>query len=251
MPASAIEIPDAERATKQFMVGSFEIKAKNEKERTFEGYLNTWELDEGNWFWRDKVWPGAFTDWVADFKAEGNPYVPLVDSHDYGSILNIYGHLLEPSEDDKGLYTKWQVIDGPDGDRVFARLKPGSVRKMSMGYTPQKWDFEQEELEDGRQQRNLRKVKVDEGSLVVFAMNDSSEVTRVKALLRMSIDPKTLTEKQRVELKQLHEQISALLTEQKADPDKPEPAVRVAPEVQLALQQRILGLKLRRLVTRV
>jgi NAD(P)-dependent dehydrogenase (short-subunit alcohol dehydrogenase family) len=44
-----------------------------------------------------------------------------------GGVAEILGTLV-PLMNDVGLQADWQVIDGPDGDRVLDRLRPGSVR---------------------------------------------------------------------------------------------------------------------------
>ena len=62
------------------------------------------------------------------------------------------------------------------------RVRPGSVRKMSMGYSTLAEDFV--DLKDYGKTRNLRKVALGEGSLVIFPMNNAADVNRasVKAL---------------------------------------------------------------------
>ena len=194
-------------AFKNRLVGRFELKSKDEGKRTFEGVLSTSHLDSGNGFFRDIVWPKAFESTLAVFRS-GKGYIPLLDSHDPTSVFNVLGHMLDAEERLTGkelrykksdgktlvvpemeLASEWQVIDGIDGDRLMDRLRPGSLRKMSMGYDPLEFDFV--DLQGEGKARNLREVQLGEGSLVVFAMNDRAEVdlSSVKALhaLRTSI----------------------------------------------------------------
>jgi len=222
----------SERST--FLVAPLEIKGRDEKARTFEGALSTSHLDLGNGLYRDIVHPGAFKRWAKTVKAdETGAYVPLLDSHDRWSIMNVYGHALAAEERETGkvleyplanggslkvpemfLDVQWQVIDGPDGERVFDRLRPGSVRKMSMGYDPQKADFVQ--MADGVQVRNLREVKVEEGSLVVFAMQPNAEVdpATVKAIAGLiGQQSLNLPAELRDQLAALHPDLAALLEE--------------------------------------
>lgn len=240
---------------KQFLPGRFEIKAKDQAARTFEGSLSTSHLDLGGWFSRDIVWPGAFKRTLDHFKNDADGYIPLLDSHDPYSIFNTLGHLLEGEEQLTGetlvydmansrklrvpemlLWTKWQVIDGVDGDRVLDRLRPGSVRKMSMGYETVRSD--EDELEDGDKVRNLREVRIMEGSLVVFPMNPAAAVdlTSVKALLDAA-RAGTLTDEQKTELR-------ALLDPPPADPapELPGPAHYEQADA-LKLRIRLLGLR--------
>lgn len=209
--------------TKQFMVGDFEIKAKDDAARTFRGVLSTSHLDRGDGLARDIVWPDAFKRTLGIFRTAPNPYIPLIDSHNYGSFLNIYGHMTAGEEiltgrtnqyELKGggtlevpemlLETEWRVIGGEDGNKLFDRMGPGSVRKMSMGYRTIERDFA--ELADGTPVRNLREVALDEGSLVVFAMQDNAEADpgSIKALLDAARDG-TLTDEQKQELRALLE----------------------------------------------
>ena len=200
----------------EYMVADFAIEAKDEQERTFEGTLSTSHLDLGDgWGTRDVVHPGAFKRTMGHFRRAKEPYVPLVDSHRYHSILNVFGHLLEGEEEKTGrtlsydleggktlkvdemfFRTKWQIIDGPDGDRVLDRLRPGSVRKMSMGYKSVRADFAA--LKEGGRVRNLREVGLKEGSLVVFPMNPNADVDRqtvkaeIEALLSKDDGPEGL-----------------------------------------------------------
>jgi HK97 family phage prohead protease len=185
---------------KQRLVGRFELKSKDESKRTFEGSLSTSHLDLGNGRFRDIVWPGAFDGTLKALHDDGH-HIPLLDSHNPTSIFNVLGHMLDGEEVLTGqtlkykkadgktlavpemlLNVEWQVIDGVDGERLMDRMRPGSVRKMSMGYEVGAFDFV--DLADEGKVRNLREVFVGEGSLVVFPMNDNAEVRRdsIKAL---------------------------------------------------------------------
>lgn len=218
-----------EDADVRMMVGQFEVKALDRKERTFEGDLSTSHLDLGDGFAKDIVHPGAFQRTKAFFDNAEDPYIPLLDSHDQWSILNVFGHLTDMEEKLTGktlthtleggkvvsvpemvLKTNWQVIDGDDGARIMDRLRPGSVRKMSMGYRPVEWDMAT--LEDGTRLRNLKEVMLREGSLVVFGMNPEAEVdlATVKAFLA-SEEGKDLTDAQRGEMLRVHQAIGKLL----------------------------------------
>lgn len=249
----------------EFMVAEFEIATKDEKERTFSGTLSTSHLDLGDgWGTRDIVHPGAFKRTMGHFRKAKDPYIPLVDSHRYSSILNVFGHLLDAEEEKTGkvltyeleggkvlkvdemrFKTDWQIIDGPDGDRVLDRLRPGSVRKMSMGYRSISEDFAR--LKDGGQVRNLREVQLREGSLVIFPMNPETDVDRatVKLEVEALLEKAELTDEERSELSDLHNRLGALLKDEEAE-------VGLAPEDprRLAIEARLLDLKARRLVTR-
>lgn len=215
-------------ATEHRLIASFEVKAKDTKKRTFRGALSTSHLDLGNGRVRDIVWPGAFQERMEAFRTGADNYIPLVDTHDTSSIFNVYGHMLDGEEVLTGktleyrlrkggtlkvpeMYfdTEWQVIDGADGDRVLDRLRPGSVRKMSMGYGAD--DADEVELAEGMA-RNLRNVWVGEGSLVVFAMQPNAliDTASVKSMLA-GMTAETLTDEERRQLRRLASRIGNLL----------------------------------------
>lgn len=246
------------------MVGDFEVKAIDRKARTFEGDLSTSHLDLGNGWEQDIVWPGAFKNTIDHFRNADDPYIPLLDSHDTWSIFSVFGHALELEENLTGetlsydledgeklvvpemnLRTKWSVIDGADGDRVLDRLRPGSVRKMSMGYRPKEWD--QQTLATGGTVRNLREVALREGSLVVFGMNPEAEVDLGTVKTFLTKFRKELSDSEREELLRVHDQLGALLKETA----KVEPKEAASDEVRAVLGNRIQKLLADSLVTRI
>jgi hypothetical protein len=180
-----------------------EVKATDAGARTFEGVLSTSHLDLGDGWLRDIVWPGAFKRTLNAFKTAKDPYIPLVDTHQYRSAMNAYGYLLEAEEVLTGktleyelepggevlkvpemlLNTKWQVIEGQDGERVLDRLRGKAVRRMSMGHTPYKERYVT--LKGYGRCRILNEVGLEEGSLTIFAMQPAATVDAdsVKSLL--------------------------------------------------------------------
>lgn len=168
------------------IVAPFEVKAVDDDERTFEGYASTWDLDLGD----DVIHRGAFKDTLGEWEQSGNA-MPLLNSHNYFDIMSGVGQMIAAKEDKKGLWTKWEVIDGPDGDAVLARMRPSRrtgkavIGSMSIGYVPTKFDFEESEQSAYGQIRNLRKVSLREVSLVLFPMNPKAtiDVATVKSAI--------------------------------------------------------------------
>lgn len=246
--------PRPARGSKQFIVADFQVKEADTKARTFSGALSTSHLDLGNGFQRDITMPGAFKRTLANFKrAKGGGYIPLVDSHSYFSIMNVFGHLIDGAEVLTGktlsyklaggktldvpemeLQTEWQVIDGADGERFMDRLRPRSVRKMSMGYTPIK--SEDVTMEPEGPARLLREVMLNEGSMVVFGMNPNAEVdpSTVKALLDSlrdgTLDPDTIEDIKALS-PELRAELLALLQPEAPAPAASEPAAPADPPV--------------------
>jgi hypothetical protein len=146
------------------------------------------------------------------------------------------------------LETEWQVIDGSDGDRLLTRIRPGSVRKMSMGYETVRRDFG--ELKDGTPFRNLREVALLEGSMVVFAMQNNAEAdpSSVKALLDAA-RVGTLTDEQKDELRALLDAPPPAPPEgapadtSPTDPAQEKTSMEPAAQVALSLRLRLLTLK--------
>ena len=178
-------------AASEQLRGSFRVDDVNRSERTFDGFLAASPLD----LHRDIVWPGAFKRTLHNFANAKDGYIPLVDSHDYTSFKNLYGEMIAGEEHLTGktlryeqkdggmlevpemlLWTRWYLIDGPDGDAVMHRIRPGALRKMSMGYeTIQSTHVE---LKAVGRSRVLRQVRLSEGSLVIFPAQPAAEVDR-------------------------------------------------------------------------
>lgn len=187
----------------------WELKALDEKARTFEGYLSTWDVDLGG----DVVHRGAFADAIKQWKASGE-VIPLLDGHNYWSIRSAVGKLLEAKEDRTGLWTKWGVIRGDDGDAALDRLEGGVITKMSMGYEPTEFKYEKDPESD-RMMRHLTKVGLREGSLVIFPMNPNAaiDLDSIKAFTFAAAeqDPALLSEMDRKALRRLASKVGLLL----------------------------------------
>lgn len=194
-----------------------QIKALDTEKRTFEGLAATWDLDLGD----DVIHRGAFKEWISEWRRKKNA-VPLLDTHNSFSVFSAVGKLLDTKETAAGLWTKWEIIDGPDGDGIMTRLKSGIITSMSIGYRPLKYDFEDSEEARFGQIRNLLKVELHEVSLVLRPMNPNAviDTDSVKALLEL----KSMTAVQITTLRQLHAEIGKKLAELGGAPaEEPEP----------------------------
>ena len=138
------------------------------KQRTFEGYGAAYTLDLGG----DRIIPGAFAWSLFDFVA-GKAYVPLADSHSYSSIRSILGVMVDAEERKQGLWTKFEVVDSPDGDELLARIKMGAVTGLSIGYEVRGSEYVQE---DGKRVRLLTDLRLREISAVVYPMNPDAQI---------------------------------------------------------------------------
>lgn len=248
--------------TKWLNVG-FAVKADSvdEDARTFEGLAATWDLDLGG----DVIHQGAFKRTLKFWRDSGR-VMPLLDSHNY-SVRDVVGKLLEARETDEGLWTKWQVIEGGDGDEVWLRLKGGYVTGLSIGYRAIKVDYATEEEEREGIWRHLKEVELREVSVVLWPMNPEARVdTETVKHMLASYQGRELSEEERAELKALQQKISALLkavpTKEPEDPPAPEPASEddddggepkgLAPDdpLRLDLESRMRAIRVRRLTSR-
>lgn len=150
----------------------FQVKlTKIEATGSFEGRLSVYNVvDEGG----DIVEAGAFTKTIQERGSE----VPLLWQHksdvpigkltleDGPEALNVRGQLL---------------MELPIAQQAYALLKAGIVKGLSIGYETIK------KAMDGNLRR-LQEVKLYEGSLVTFPMNELALVTSVKAKLALKDD---------------------------------------------------------------
>ena len=225
----------------------FELKSADSGARTFEGLSSTWDLDLGG----DVIHKGAFKRTLHHWKQSGR-VIPLIDQHNYGSVRSVLGKMLDAKETDDGLWTKWQVTEGTDGDEFMHRLRGGMVNGLSIGYeavSPEK---------DSKGVRHLKELKLVEVSAVIWGMNPNALIhtNSVKSFLR------TLSEEDRKELRALlrdGELEAQPEPEPENEPDivpEPEPEAKAAPvelapddPQRIAMEERARAILLRSLGT--
>lgn len=232
--------PAATRTTE--IVTPFQIKAINESTRTFEGLASTWDQDLGG----DIIMPGAFKRTLKAWKSSKKT-LPLIDQHNYMSVRSVIGKMLEAEETDDGLVATFEVIEGPDGDEVYRRVKGGYVDGLSIGYRAITQTEPSEEQRRGGVWRILKEIKLMEVSVVIWPMNTGARIDTVKALVDALRDG-TLTPEQEHELRALptdqKDRIRALLSEEPAGP-----AHEDGDDFDLQAQAKLDRLRLGRLAT--
>jgi HK97 family phage prohead protease len=155
-----------ERKVLDFTVGALDFTG-----RTVEGYASIFgNVDLGD----DVIHPGAFAKTLAE---RGNK-VKFFWQHDPAEPL---GRVLELQEDARGLFFKAVVSDTARGRDALALLRDGAISGMSIGYDPIAGGVDFVKTADGRTLRNLREVRLWEVSLVSMPMNESANVTALKA----------------------------------------------------------------------
>lgn len=214
-----------------------EVKAVDAEERTFEGLLSTFDLDLGG----DLIHRGAFKRTLDHWRKSGRP-LPLIDSHNYGSVRAVVGKLLDGKETKDGLWTEWEVIQGSDGDEVLRRIEGGYVDGLSIGYRAVKIEEPTEEERLKGVWRHLKEVELREGSVVVWPMNPGARIDpeSVKSILAGFHD-RELTDADLDALKALQAEIGGLLAEPGLPADDPR---------RRDMERRLQGVRLHRLGSR-
>lgn len=154
------------------MVVPVEWKAAGDDSGELVGYASTFgNVDLG----QDVVVKGAFKSSTADIKANG---IPLLADH-VASTTHVLGTIYEAREDEKGLLIKARFSSAPSAQDVRTKLLEGHLNRMSIGYEPTAYKFEER---DGKTVRLLEEIKLWETSVVVFPMNPEATISRVKSL---------------------------------------------------------------------
>lgn len=227
--AAAPAKPDTE--TKR-AVARLDIKADsvNQDARTFSGLASTWDLDLGG----DVIRKGAFKKTLNDWRGS-KAALPLLDSHNaYSSVRAVIGKLEDAKETAEGLEATFSVIDGPDGDEVWRRLKAGLVSGLSIGYRAVKQEAPPEEDERRGVYRILTEVKLEEVSVCLWPMNPFARIDgdSVKSLTAETWAALPEEEKARIRA----------LVEPPAPP-APAPAAHFEKSDALAMRIRLLNLR--------
>jgi HK97 family phage prohead protease len=131
---------------------------------SFEGCLSPYNnVDEG----ADVVEPGAFTKTIQE---NGN-IIPLLSQHKADCPI---GQLALEDRPD-GLYCKGQILlELPEAKNNYILLKAKVIKGLSIGY-----DAVKAQIIDGV--RHLKEIRLYEGSVVTFPMNNLAMVTSVKS----------------------------------------------------------------------
>jgi HK97 family phage prohead protease len=148
----------------------FELKEVSEQ-GTFEGLLSPYGIVDGG---GDIVEPGAYTKTLKD----QGPTRPMLWQH--GSKDPIGLITLEERAD--GLWCKGQLLMEDDlAKRAYRFIKARIVKGLSIGF---------ESVKDSLQAgvRHLNEIKLYEGSIVTFPMNESALITSVKSAIERKGD---------------------------------------------------------------
>lgn len=151
-------------AQRQFKLVDIKTELSGE-EGTFTGYLSVYDVvDAGN----DVVCKGAFTKTISDQKGR----IPLLWSHSQEDPIGY----LDLQDDAKGLRVKGTLLLGiQKAKEAYILLKSEAVSGLSIGFKAL-----QKSIEEGT--RFLKELRLFEGSVCVFPMNDMARVDGVKSI---------------------------------------------------------------------
>lgn len=140
---------------------------------TFGGYCSVFDNTDS---YGDVVKKGAFIDSINAWSAKGK-MPPILWQHDRGDVIGVWTKLFE---DEHGLYGEGRLLvdDVAKAREAHALLKYGAIDGLSIGYSLNKWSFNEDEdvLE-------LLAVDLKEISVVTFPANDDSRIDSVKSIL--------------------------------------------------------------------
>ena len=145
------------------------------------GYASTWTREPDSY--GDVVAKGAFTEHIAEIKAEGRK-LPFLFNHKSDSIRDYIGSVVDLAEDGHGLRFEADFDATPEGQRARELSMDGRLAKFSFAYDI--LDQGEITLEDGRKANELRKLRIHEVSLVMYPANPDTSVVSVKAGRRNS-----------------------------------------------------------------
>ena len=156
--------------TKVFALSEF--KVDGEDAGSFEGYASRFGTIDS---YGDTIDRGAYAETIPEFLTRGF----LGWGHDW---TNPVGYFTEAEERTSGLYVKGRFHSDPQAQvyrqRVKERSDAGKFMGMSIGFTPQDYEFREV---DGREIRALTRISLHEVSLVTVPAEHDSQITRVKS----------------------------------------------------------------------
>lgn len=146
----------------------FELESTDEKTGEFSGYASVFgNVDDGG----DVVEKGAFAKTIVeDFHR-----IKILALHN--DCWLPVGKPIELREDDRGLFIRGRISDTTMGRDIRTLLKDGVLNELSIGYDAVKYS-----IDEARQIRHLKEIKLWEISTVIWGMNDQATIDDVKSL---------------------------------------------------------------------
>ncbi|WP_028477923.1 HK97 family phage prohead protease [Nocardia sp. CNY236] len=177
------------------------------------------------------VMPGAFSNTLNAWTASGAP-IPLLFGHNMSDPDFNIGHVVEASEDGRGLKVRAQLdLQNPKAAQVYRMLKGRRVNQMSFAYDVLSRSIEERARVDGdgfemepERYVALHELKLYEVSVVTIGANQETEILEVKQVPtfadRTLADLKAgrvLSAKNEGEIRTAHDALSRVLAVLDAD----------------------------------
>lgn len=176
------------------MTKRIDAKATVDSNGQITGYAATFTR-EPDWV-NDVIAKGAFADWLNHVHEDGVT-VPLLYNHDQ-SLDSFIGRVTDIREDDHGLLFTAEFDGTEKAQRARELAMDGRLAKFSFAYMI--LDQGTVTLPDGRKANELRKLDVDEVSLVLSPCNPDTSVVDVKAATpEVKSVPQTIELRPRIE----------------------------------------------------
>lgn len=145
--------------------------------RKIRGLASTWDLDLDG----DVIMKGAYARTIADWRRSGR-IIPLVDQHDYSSVLNVLGKLTSAKETDVGLECEFDLLENDSAATALLERVTGKfLNSFSIGYRVVDSDVPPEELQAHGVRRVIWELELLEVSVVIFPANPRALITSATA----------------------------------------------------------------------
>jgi len=144
-----------------------------------KGYIATWDLDRGDWYYKDQFVKGAFLKSIREHKKNNNRQIRFKDHHG----RTVGGFPIENvKEDEVGLYAEGEVnLEVQQGQELHSLAKQGVIVEFSIGF-----EIVVCMKDEKTKIRTITEAKVWEGSAVDEPMNPKAVITEVKSNMKMA-----------------------------------------------------------------
>ena len=133
-------IKTIDKAERRFM--TVELRAKDKESRLVEGYAAKFNADSQVFYgsWLERIAPGAFSDVLSDEST-----VALFN-HDANFVLARNGKTLHLTQDDTGLFYRFEAPNTTAGNDLLENLRLGNIQKSSFAFTVKKesWTYSED-----------------------------------------------------------------------------------------------------------
>lgn len=163
-----------------------ELKFSGSPDQTmsFSGYASVFGNVDA---YGDVIEPGAFSAFLADAKAQRQPWPAMLAQHGGWGMaaddMTPVGVWTDLAEDGTGLKASGVLADTPRGRELYTLMKMQprpAIDGLSIGYIPKEWE-PRSKPEDPR--RRLKKIDLVEISPVTFPANRQARVSSVKSVI--------------------------------------------------------------------